>query len=142
MASSLLSSVTGGGGSGVQLAPDLTFPSSINSAAGSITITAIDGSSGLVTALSLSGKFIIDLLKLEDLIVEAITVKLTIDGVVIWNDSFTPTNTDLILLGSDSLTGSGISSASSIACNASLLLELQTATDTDVDLTYLARPVL
>jgi len=89
MASELLSSVTGGGGGGIKLAPDLTFPSSIIGVAGYTRISGIDGSSGLTPALSLSGKFVIDLLEFSSLASETMTFRLTVDTVPIWDDTFT-----------------------------------------------------
>tara|TARA_R110002096_G_scaffold252924_1_gene445850 strand:- start:113 stop:523 length:411 start_codon:yes stop_codon:yes gene_type:complete len=128
-----------GGGGPPKLAPDLTYPSSLGANRGFTTIAAIDASSGLTTALSLTGKFSIDLLQFSLLTAENITVKLTIDGVVIWNDTFSVVGTTLQLFGSDSSTSTTIST---MQCEASLLLEIQTATDTDISLDYTARPVL
>jgi hypothetical protein len=144
MASELLSSVAGGGGgAGVTLAEDLTFPSSINGLVGAVTVSGIDGSSGLTTALSLTGKFIIDTLIFTGITLESMTFKLTVDGTVIWNDTFVTTQTSLALLGdSQTLAGGMGVNSSSIQCNSSLLLEIATTADTSVDLSYLARPIV
>ena len=144
MPSKLLSSITGGGGSaGVNLAPDLTFPSSINAEAGVVSATGIDASSGLTEILSVTGKFIVDYMYLSALTAENLTVKLTVDGVVVWNSTFT-SGTELALLGGHNgiSLGHGPSSSASILCNSSLVLEVQTATDTSISFSYLARPIL
>lgn len=137
MASSLLSSVTGGGVL-PQLAPDLKFPSDKNSLTNTTLISGIDGSSGLTTALSLTGKFIVSYISLANFVAETSTVKLTIDGVVIWNDTFTTAT------GTDYFIGNVVANYTDVTlqCNSSFLLEIATTTDTSVDLTYVARPIL
>lgn len=132
----LLNSITGGG-NGFKLAPDLTFPGDI-AGSGSFKRLVFDPSGALTTALSLTGKFVIDTLYFSGLTAETITVKLTVDGVVIWNDTFTTTTTLALLSNISTVSGSSIS----ITCGSSFLLELQTATDTSVTLDYLARPIL
>lgn len=129
-----------GGGGLPRLAPDLTFPSTRLDGAGYARVT-INPVGSLTTALSLSGKFAIERLEFAQLLSEAVTIKLTIDGVVIWNDSFTsPTANTVYLLGQGIATS--VTSPSSIQCNSSLLLELQTTTDIAVNLQYIARPIL
>ena len=129
------------GGGLPQLAPDLTYPgdrSNLNLRTYK-EITGINASLGLTTALSLSGKFAISLLRFGGASAELMTVKLTVDGVIVWNDSYTGTSTQQYLLGNTSA-GAGVSET--IECNTSFLLELQTATDTSVNLQYMARPIL
>lgn len=133
----LLSSLGGGGGL-PQLAPDLSFPANINANDGAITVTNIDGSSGLTTALSLSGKWSIGLLRFQSLTSESITIKLTVDGVVIWNTALTPPSSNLVLLGNTSTS----STREFFQCESSLLLEIQTTTDSNCQLAYVARPIL
>lgn len=120
-----------------RLAPDLTFPSSLV-AGGNYSNVTFNSSVALTTALSLTGKFAISYLKFNSILAEAVTVKLTVDGVVIWNDSFICGN-PLYLLGGVQNTH-GLSSEV-IQCNNSLLLELQTATDTSVQLNYIVRAI-
>ena len=132
--------INGGGGGLPQLAPDLTYPSSRLTASSTWQrIAAINASAGLTTALSLTGKYAVTYLLFRSLSSESVTVKLTIDGVVIWNDTFT-TATTMALFGNNSSTGAG--SEEVLQCNSSLLLEIQTATDTSIDLDYLARPII
>lgn len=134
------SSLTGGGA--LRFAADLTWPSDKSSSANTYkTITAIDGSLGLVTALSLTGKFSVAALGFENMVNENYTVKLTVDGVVIWNDTVSVTTGDLWLLGpaSSAITNTGHDGV--YICNSSLLLEIQSTTDTSVDLNYITRPI-
>lgn len=122
------------------LAPDLTFPSTVNSSSiPYATVTGINAVGSLTTALSITGKWAIGLLAFANVALEAITIKLTVDGVVIWNSSFTPSNTTIPLIGGN---GVGFSGDISIRCESSLLLEIQTTADTSVDLRYTVRPIL
>lgn len=131
-----------GGGGLLTLAPDLTFPSTLNGVKGSVVVIGIDASSSLTTILSLTGKFAVDFLYLSRMVLENATIKLTVDGVVIWNDTFLLTNSELSLLGSNEATSRGVGNSSSILCDSTLLLELQMTTDTDIDFEYLVRPIL
>ena len=132
-----------GGGALPSLTPDLTYPGDrVNLNIRTYKrIAGINASLGLTTALSLSGKFAISLLRFENILEELMTVKLTVDGVVIWNDSFDSIGSisSQYLLGNASA-GEGVSET--IQCNTSFLLEIQTATDTDINLDYMARPIL
>jgi len=119
----------------VRLAPDLDFPAS---GATYKIITGINASAGLTTAISLTGKFCITLLRLDAVAAENVTIKLTIDGVVIWDASFVSSNSTQNLLNG---LAAGIPQEA-IQCNSSLLLEVQMATDTSISLIYLARPIL
>ena len=133
----------GGGGSLPRLEPDLTFPSSLTAFAGYKTITGINTAGVLATALSLTGKFYINALRFEDVNTETITIKLTIDGIVIWNDTFASTNPTIKLFGRTGVDATATNeTVESIQCNSSFLLEMQTVTDTAVILKYLARPIL
>ena len=134
----ILISSLGACGSLPQLAPDLSFPANLNANDGVITVTNIDGSSGLTTALSLSGKWSISLLRFQNLTSESITVKMTVDGVVIWNTSLTPPSSILTLLGHIGTS----STREFFQCESSLLLEIQTTTDNNCQLAYVARPIL
>ena len=142
MASKSLSSIAGGGGL-PQLAPDLTFPSSLTTTSGYKTISGINAAGSLTTALSLTGKFYVNALRLEQLTTETITVKLTIDGVIIWNDTFAAPSSIIKLFGRTGVDATNTNEiVESVQCNSSFLLELQTLTDTSVTLKYLARPIL
>ncbi len=130
-----------GGGGLPKLAPNLTFPSSLSGTSGHSVITGINAVGSLTTALSLTGKFMIDLLRFDGLLAESMIFKLTVDGVVIWNDTFTPAS-NLLLIGNDNTAGIASAGMSPIQCDSSLLLEVQTTTDTSINLYYLARPIL
>jgi len=127
------------GGSLPRLAPDLTYPGDrLTSTIQFSSVTGIDASSGLTTLLNLSGKFYIDFLEIDSITAETNTCKLTVDGVVVWNDTYA-TGTSDYLLGSR-----GVSNtiAGSIQCDTSFLLEYQTQTDTSITFNYNARPIL
>ena len=127
-----------GSGGLPKLAPNLTWPSSLASNNGSVFIGAINAVGSLTTVLSLTGKYAIDLLRFDGLASESMTFKLTIDGVVIWNDTFSP-SAGLRLFGSNTATNS--STPSTMQCDASLLLEVQTTADASIGLYYVARPI-
>jgi len=122
-----------------ELDEDLTFPSSVTSS-GYKEITGIDCSSGLTTVLSLTGKHIVSLLYLTNMTPENVTVKLTIDGVVRWDDSFSLGSTAIPLLGTNF--SNNTAATDFFGCQTSFLLEVQTATDTSIDLRYMNRPIL
>ena len=136
----LLSALYGGGVP--RLEPDLTFPSSVFADQGIVVVTGIDASSALTTLLSLTGKYLIQALIITSITAENITVKLTVDGEIIWNDTYANPSTAIYLLSSlNTISNPGISFGSGIQCNSSFLLELQTAADNDVTFQYLVRPI-
>jgi hypothetical protein len=124
-------------GAGITLAPDLTLPSRLDGA--NTTETAvIDPSGALTTALSLTGKHAVYILALRGLPTgEAATIKLTIDGIVIINDPATPSNANKALYGAPA---GGIALAPFIV-ETSLLLEIETVTDTSVNVDWAARKI-
>ena len=129
----------GAGGGLPKLAANLTYPNSKSTNNNYITVSGIDATGSLTTLLSLTGKYSIPWLQIQNMLAEAVTVKLTIDSVVIWNESYTNAGT-----GQSNFFGSpdnqaGVAEA--MQCDSSLLFELQTTTDTSVILNYLARPL-
>ncbi len=127
-----------GGGGLPQLAPDLTYPSDKASSLGtSKAINGISAVGALTTALSLTGKFIIHQLAFTALTAESITIKLTVDSVVIWNDTFVCGTTESLI---NDITGAIVQE--SYSCESAFLLEIQTTADASVNLTYLAREIL
>ncbi|MBE16514.1 MAG: hypothetical protein Unbinned6354contig1000_1 [Prokaryotic dsDNA virus sp.] len=130
------------GGSDVlpRLAPDLTWPSAPATANVTyVQVLSINATGGLTTALSLTGKYAVSHLAFINMTAETVTVKMTVDDVVIWNDTFTSGNA-VELFGSRTVSGAGPDEV--MMCEKSLLLEVQTATDTDIRLNYVARPIL
>jgi len=123
------------GGQLPRLAPDLTFPTD-KSASGAVTkivpVTVVAGV--LSTTLSLTGKHVISAITYTGLVAEAMTHKLTVDGIVIWND-VGQSATSEILLSADNPTDR-------IQCNSSILLEINTLTDTSITVAHDARPIL
>jgi len=136
MSDSTLSTVMGDGVHSI-LAPDLDYPSAKNAGLDTRKQFIFDASSGLTSVLSLTGKYVISNLELSGLTTETITIKLTIDGATIWNDTF-------ICSTSEDLFGSNNNTfvPETMQCNSSFLLEVQTATDNNVTLAYLLRPIL
>lgn len=123
-------------GAGVKLAPDLAFPDDVGNLG--YATAAITTSSSLGTVLSLTGKFIIDFLAIVAQTGESTQIKLTVDSIVIWDDTSVSATTS-VLIGLN--TSSGTTGAP-ILCESTLLLEMSKATDTAVTLNYLARPIL
>lgn len=122
-----------------KLAPDLTWPS--DKAANNQLwerINGIDGTSGLTTALSLTGKFVVSYLWFANMTAEPVTIKLTVDGEVVWNDSFSMSTTNIALLGSNSADDVF---PEFFVCEKSFLLEVATTADNNILLDYLARPI-
>ena len=139
MADIKLSRIIGGdGGGGFILAPDLTFPSDLLVSNGYKQITGIDATSGLTTALSLTGKFAISHAFFFSFTAETVTLKLTIDGKVIMNDTYTSGTSQLVIGNESTSDRDHIIST----CEDTFLLEIQTATDTSIILNYVARPIV
>tara|TARA_R110000787_G_scaffold174803_1_gene287353 strand:+ start:34 stop:450 length:417 start_codon:yes stop_codon:yes gene_type:complete len=129
-------------GGATKLAPDLTYPAGKAGGNNLKDISGIDASSGLTTVLSLTGKFAISYIAFTNQTTELNTYKLTIDGVVVWSNTHTATTATDVFLGSVTQTGSSWVSDTIITCEQTFLLEVQTATDTSINLQYLARPIL
>lgn len=133
----LVSSLSGGGGL-PKLDADLSWPSIANASSGFPSVT-VDPSGGLTTILSLSGKFAISYAELFSLTnAENYTVKLTVDGQVIWNETFAAVGTNAYLIGTQNNTYQDVPTS----CEATWLLEVQSTVDTSVGLRYKVRPIL
>lgn len=138
----LYANLYGGGTVLPELAPDLNFVSSrITSAFLFKEITGINAVGALTTALSLTGKFSISYLAFSGVVANDVSrVKLTVDGEIKWDSTLT-TN----IVGTVSLVGGvagTVTTPENYMCNDSLLLEVQTITDTDISVRYLVRPIL
>lgn len=123
-----------------RMAPDLLYLSSkpsTDTADNSVTLTS---TTSLVTALQLTGKWSISRMHLW---VQAnsgtVTVRLTIDGDVIWDTSVTNISNQVIaMLGSTSSSWA----TETYMCNSSLKLEvMHSIANTTMALRYLARPI-
>lgn len=133
--SSLSSSASGG----VRLAPDLDLPSRLLTLNPFEAVLGIDASSGPVEALGLAGKWAISLLEFQGLPVDGnVTIQLTVDGLIIWNDTSTPSSSTKSLWDNFSSPLLG----TPFVCKSSLSLTIETTTDTSVDLYFSARPIL
>jgi len=132
----------GGGGGFYKLAPDLDrIAEQATSSAGFKTITGIDASGALTTVLSLTGKWLLTTAVLSGTLAESMTLKLTVDGVVIIDSTFTANSNGVAVLG---LATANITNPMLDAygyCETSILLEVQTTSDTSIILQYNARPI-
>lgn len=131
--------------SGTSLAPDTNYIANLTVPGDEISTYLItgnlDGTSGLVTAISLSGKFALYSLQIDNNLSEAYTLKLTVDGIVIWNSSKTlPIRSSI--LGSISVSIDKLGYESPITCKSSILLEVSSASDASFRFNYLARPLI
>lgn len=126
------------GSAGFKLAPDLNYPDNVSANDGHITVIGSNAASSYKTVLSLSGKWVIDLLYFYNLKAERVDIKLTIDGVIIWDSGQSIPSTTLKLIGN-------IGTANTrqpFICEESLLLEVKTTTNYLFNLSYSARPIL
>jgi len=129
----------GGGGGLSKLAADLTWPSTPGNGVEYVTVTGINAMGALTTALSLTGKFALGHLSLQNMIAETTTVKLTIDGAVVFNDvGFTSFASAQLIGGLSNVTYQPFG----FSVSNSLLLEVQKLTDTSIDVRYTARPIV
>ncbi len=134
--------VGGAAGGLPKLAADLAFPGSRNAGDNASILNGIDTTTGgLVTALSLTGKYVISLIHLNGMPLESVTVKLTVDGVVKWSTPYTNTISANFYLGGHT-SFSEASSDTLISCDDSFLLEIESTTGTAVSLRSLVRPLL
>ena len=103
-------------------------------------IEGLDASSALTTILSLTGKFRIESLFVSSLISNDVDKwKLTVDGVVVHNETGLSSNSTSVFLHNDFDLNHG---PSLMQCNESFLLQVQMSTDSDIDVYYGARPIL
>ena len=142
MGTKTLSQIVSSGGA-PKLAPQLDWP--LTSQLGNLhtIITGIDATAALTTCLSLTGKWIIRNIWLSLLTVDDIeTIKLTIDGVVIWNDDPVLTAITELMFGQVMGVNSHSTVLEDIMCESSFLLEIKTTADADIRCNYLARALL
>jgi hypothetical protein len=120
----------------VKLAPQLTgFPTRTGVSIPATIVTGIDVSSG-ATVLSLAGKYAVGIITLSDITNGTnITVNLAIDGETIWNETLATSGTNLALLGA-------ADAPEFIKVNSSLTLTITQAGETDLTISYLARPIV
>ena len=125
------------GGGLPELAVDLTYPSSLLANNPYSQVFPIDASSGLTTALSLSGKYAVSHLDFRNMTSESNNYKLTVDGEVKIDDTFV-SGTSQSIVGNNSTT---LYDGVVIECKKTLLLQIQTATDTSILLNFVARAI-
>jgi hypothetical protein len=105
-----------------------------------IALTNLDATGSLTTVLSLTGKFMINLLYADGFTASDIDQwKLTIDGVVVNDsDAMTTASTTFRMYGNSIDGDQGIA----FMCDSSLLLEIEMTADTTINVYYIARPIL
>ena len=138
MATKTLLSLVGGHGS-YKLAPNADWPKDkLDGVFVMVSVTGIDASAALTEVLNLSGSFAIHMLDLGTLAVNDVAqIKLTVDGVVIWDvDPLTNSGTEKYI---GALTPGG---NEFIVCDSSFVLEVKMDTDSDIKIQYLVRPIL
>ena len=139
MADKFLSSLVGGGL--YKLAPDLDrIADQSSSSSGYKQIIGIDATAGLTTAISLSGKWLLTAAIFDSTLAEAMTVKITIDGVVTINSSFTAATSGIAIIGLNQSISNPFNDAY-MYCEETLLIELETTSDNSVAFRYTARPI-
>ena len=129
------------GGSGLpKWAADLTAPTTWVGTSSTVQISGIDPSSGLTTVISIpSKKGVMNLITMNSLTAEDYTIKLTIDGVVKWNGVWTVAASSAALIGGIATTVLGYDPC---PFDNSFLLEIQSTSDTSINVTYQFRETL
>lgn len=129
-----------GGESGIRLAPDLTFPSTIDDPlAGVVVVNGINTTAALTEILGLSGKYAVEYIELTSLTAESAQITLDIDTIEIWNDTFTLPGTSLLLCGAQNVGGSAATAGQPFICNTDFSLKLQMSADASISINFLAR---
>ena len=128
-----------GGGGLPKLAPDLLYPSQIVVTSAPIRNTGnIDTTTGgLVTLLSLTDRSAYSLIQIDGLPLESITLKFTVDGIIILNDTFINA-----IATNFSLVGGAAVSDTTYEFNSSLLLEVSSTTGTNVNTEFIVRKIV
>ncbi len=122
-----------------KLAPDLASWSDRANGAAYVVVSGIDATAGLTTLLSLTGKFLIDTLFIDSMGANnAAEIKLTIDGVIIWNETGLSSNS----VGEPVIGKLDGTHGHQIRCDSSLLLEIKMTSDNDIELVYQVRPII
>lgn len=130
-----------GGGDGAvlpRMAPDLLYLSTKQCTGLQYKTVSMTGTTSLVTALQLTGKWAIQQLSLASMVAGSLTVKLTIDGETIWNTTVPTTSNEVAMLGG---AASSFWVDEAYMCNSSLKLEVKHSVATTMSLNYLARPI-
>ena len=100
-------------------------------------VSSVDTTTGgLVTVISTSGKFALSHITLSLMPVESLTVKMTVDGVVIFNDTFSNPSSNLKIYDSNSKPNPVFLSKTSLS------LEVESSTGTGVQCDFIARASL
>jgi len=128
------------GGSGIaRMAVDTTWFTTHVSANLYTSVSAIDASSGLTEILGLTGRFLITHLQLQAMDVNDMTdIRLTIDGVNIWDETGITVNA-----ANESLIGVSVTGGfEAFLVQTDFSLKVQMGADTSINLLYVIRPIL
>lgn len=125
---------------GVRPAPNLTWANDVSNAANYVIVSGINAAGGLTTILSLTGRFEILVLTVQNLASNGMDqIRLTIDGAIIWDeDGLITSGTAFPLIGAVD----GDHGPQGISCDSSFLFEIEMNADTSIDVIYWVRPIL
>jgi hypothetical protein len=127
------------GGSVIKLAPDLNYLQEQSVGTIQKDITGINATGGLTTVLELNGKHLVSALRFTGLTgTDTITVVLEVDGEDIFNSTWVNGSSNLSVFSG---TSSGLHMDKNFLVESNMKLKLQTSSDTNVSLTYVARPI-
>ena len=136
-----MSNVINGGGGFYKLAPDLNRISEQKVTGDAYKeIDNIDARGALTTVINLSGKWLLTNAFIYGAGNQVVTLKVTVDNIVIINDTFTVQNFRTGIVGVQGSMTNQISDTY-LYCDSNILIEFQTATDDSVLFQYNARPI-
>lgn len=104
---------------------------------------SLDGTSGFVTAISLTGRFSFSALQILNNLSEVFDIRLTIDGDLKWDSSHNFLDeTNILGAIGVAINNATMSYTEPYLVKETLLLEVQSATDTAFNFNFVARPIL
>ena len=131
-----------GGSHGIRMAVDTDWPKDKSDAFVLKAVGGIDTTGGPTTILSLTGKFVIHTLWMSLLTTNDVArVKLTVDGIVVWDVDPLTNATLEPYIGSDTVTAKS-GHVEGIICDSSFLFEFQCDVDTSIQSNFMFRPIL
>jgi len=135
-----MSNVINGGGGFYKLAPDLNRISEQKATGDGYKEINIDARGALTTVINLSGKWLLSSAFIYGAGNQVVTLKVTVDNIVIINDTFTVQNFRTAIVGVQGGITTQINDTY-LYCDSNILVEFQTATANSVLFQYNARPI-
>ena len=135
-----MSNVINGGGGFYKLAPDLNRISEQKATGDGYKEINIDARGALTTVINLSGKWLLTNPFIYGAGNQVVTLKVTVDNIVIINDTFTVQNFRTAIVGVQGGITTQINDTY-LYCDSNILVEFQTATANSVLFQYNARPI-